>query len=182
MPNVAIAGCALAVGLACVGCTKKPPPGEEGPRKPRVDLTIVLATDDAGPPASESPDTVTVTPRSPPTSLQMFERSGLHVAVVGVPAEGDPEPFMKAAVAEAETAGSNATILVSTRCLGELEPALEKNVGAFWTVPVVVGRRCEGSVKTNVGAAALVEAGGVAKVRVTFDRHTRAFLKVDPLR
>ncbi|MBX3186574.1 MAG: hypothetical protein KF819_06150 [Labilithrix sp.] len=163
-----------------MACAKKPPPGEQGPRKPRVELTIVLAAGRGGAPSGPH-DVVTVTPEAPPASRQMFERSGMRVAVVGLPSDGDPEPFMKTAVAEAEAAGSNATVLVSTRCLGDLQPALEKNVGAFWTVPLVVGARCEGAVKPNIGAAALVENGGASKVRVTFDRHTRAFLKVEPL-
>ena len=38
--NVAI------VAIVAIGCTKKHPPADEGPRKPRVDLTIVLATDE----------------------------------------------------------------------------------------------------------------------------------------
>lgn len=171
------------VGLASVGCTKrKPPPEEHGPRKPLVDVTVVLATAtdrDAASTVSD-PDVVTVTPAAPPISRQMFERSGVRIAVLGVSAEGDPEPWMKSAVFDAEVAGSNATILVSSRCLSDLEPALEKNIGAFWTVAVVVGKRCEGSVKSNIGAAALIETGQASKVRVTFDRHTRAFIKVVP--
>jgi hypothetical protein len=168
----------LAVASASAACTKKPPPEQQGPRKPRVDITVVLAPGRDGVDAS---DVVMVTPAAPPASRQMFERDGMQVAVVAVPPEGELEPLVKTAVLDAEAAGSNATVLLSTRCLRDLQPSLEKNVGAFWTLAVVVGARCEGAVKSNIGAAALIESGGASRVRISFDRHTRAFLKVEPL-
>jgi hypothetical protein len=134
-------------------------------------------------PRAEVPrDGVTVSTSAPPATRQMFERSGVHIAVVGVPADGDPAPFLERAILDAEKAGSNATILVSTRCLKELEIGLEKNISPMWTVPLVVGARCDGTSKDRLVAAALVEAGAASRVRITFDVHTRAFIKVDPLR
>jgi hypothetical protein len=168
---------ALMVAILCglVGCRKTEPPDEHGARKPRVDLTAWLD------PSTPIPvDDVAVAVAEPPKARQMFERSGIHVAVVGVPEEGDPEPFLIAAVADAETAGSNATILVSKRCLRELQSALEKHL-RFWTVAVVIGARCEGAVNPRLGSMSLVEAGSASRVRITFDRHTRAFIKVDPI-
>jgi hypothetical protein len=168
---------ALNVAIACglVACSKHGS-SEEG-RKPRVQLTVWLD------PRAEVPsDGVSVTTSSPPSTRQMFERSGIHLAVVGVPAEGDPAPFLEKAILDAERAGSNATILVSTRCLKELQLGLEKNISPMWTVPLVVGARCDGTSKDRLVAAALVEAGAASRVRITFDVHTRAFLKVEPLR
>lgn len=153
----------FAVGLACAGCSKKPPPEEQGPRKPRVDIVVT-------PPAA------------PPASPQMLEQEGMRIALLGVPREGDLDALMKTAVHGAEADGSNASIVVSTRCLRDLEPVLEKNVRSFWTLAAVVGARCEGgAVKTNVGPTVLIESGGTPKVRITFDRRTHAFLKVEPL-
>lgn len=153
------------VGLACAGCTKKPPPEEQGPRKPRVDVVVTL-------------------PKAPPASREFIgAEDGVHIALVGVPSEGELEPLLRTAVHEAEYAGSNATVVVSTRCLRDLQPALEKNEQSFWTLAAVVGARCEGAgpSKSTIGAAVLIEAGGPPKVRITFDRHTRAFVKVEPL-
>lgn len=180
-PEHTFAALAL-VGLAVLGfmsgCTKRRAEEEErGPRKPRVDVTIALAA------SAAAPDAVTVEPGAPPATRQMFERSGLRLAAVGVPAGEDLGPLLRRVVAEAEAAGSNATILLTSRCLRELETVLEKDVAPFWTVALVVGLRCDGAaVKSHVGAAALVETGSASAARITFDRHTRAFLKVEPVR
>lgn len=156
-------GLASTAGLLCSACSKKPPPSEEqGPRKPRVEVVVTL-------------------PSAPPASRQMLEQDGVHVAVVGVPAEGDLEPLLKAAVYDAEAAGSNGTVVVSTRCLRDLQPLLEKYVASFWTLAAIVGARCDGPVKSAIGAAAVIESGTTPKVCIAFDRHTRAFFKVEPL-
>lgn len=145
-----------------------------------MELTVYLDPLD---PLAEAPsDRVSVSTSAPPAARQMFERNGVHIAVVGVPAEGDPAAFMEKAILDAEKAGSNATILVSTRCLKDLQLGLEKNISPMWTVPLVVGARCDGTSKDRLVAAALVEAGAASQVHITFDVHTRAFIKVDPLR
>ena len=146
-------------------------------RKPRIDLTVWL-----DPHAAVPVSGLTVMTSAPPSTRQMFERSGIRLAIVGVPSEGELAPFLEKSILEAEAAGSNATILVSTRCLKELQLALEKNVSPMWTVPLVVGARCDGTAKQRLVAAALVEAGSASQVRITFDVHTRAFLKVEPVR
>jgi hypothetical protein len=52
----------------------------------------------------------------------------------------------------------------------------------FWTVALVVARKCEGAaVNPRLGAMVLVEAGSASRVRITFDHTTRAFLKVEPI-
>lgn len=167
--------CGLVGALSLAACKKAAPPDEQGARKPRVDLTLWID------PPSPTPQDVSVTTATPPKDRQMFERDGVHVAVVGVPSEGDPEPFLQGSVFEAAKAGSNATVLVTTRCLKDLKPALERNILAFWSVAVVIGARCDGGVTPTLGAMALVEAGGATRVKITFDRHTRAFLKVEPI-
>ncbi len=126
-------------------------------------------------------DDLSVSTSEPPKERQMFVRNGVHIAVVGVPAEGDPAAFLENAILEAERAGSNGTILVSTRCLSELQRGLEKNISPMWTVPLVIGARCDGGSKDRLVAAALVETGSASQVRITFDLHTRAFIKVDPI-
>lgn len=106
----------------------------------------------------------------------------MRIAFLGVPLEGDLDALMKAAVHGAEADGSNASIVVSARCLRDLEPVLEKNIRSFWTLAAVVGARCEGgAAKTHIGPTVLIESGGTTKVRIAFDRHTHAFLKVEPV-
>jgi hypothetical protein len=167
----------LLIAIVCLlaaACGKRSSSGEEE-RKPRVDVTLVL-----DPHGEVAKDAIAISTASPPTSRQMHERSGIHVAIVGVPADGDPIPVLEREVPDAEQAGSNATIVVTTRCLKDLEPGLRKNLLYFWTVAVVVGARCEGNPSAQLGAAALVETGSASRVRITFDHHTRAFLKVEP--
>ena len=170
-------------GLVGVGCTKHEPPAPPaapGPRKPRVDVTVWL--DPRGEVPGATATSVTLATDAPPETRQMLERGGLHLAILGLPKGADAGAFLEKAVPEAEAAGSNATIVVSTGCLADLAPVLQKNVAPFWTVALVVGAGCGGKVKAAIGAAALVEAGQASRVRITFDRHTRAFLKVEPIR
>ena len=167
--------------LGCRGCEKAPTAQgseDEGrlPRKPRVEVTIGLGSS-PGLPA----DAIIVDPRSPPAKRQTFERSGITVAVVGIP-EGDAAVLMKAEVAAAYAAGASALVFVTTRCLADLQPILTKDIAGFWTVPLVIGARCDGAaVEPNIGAAALVAAGTASRVTITFERTTHAFLKVQPL-
>jgi hypothetical protein len=167
--------------LGCRGCEKAPAAqgnDDEGrlSRKPRVELTVGLGSS-PGLPA----DAIILDPQSPPTKPLTFERSGITVAVVGIPPSGDAASLMKAEVAAAYAAGASALVFVSTRCLADLEPILTKDIAGFWTVPLVIGARCDGAVQTNIGAAALVAVGTASRVTITFERTTRAFLKVQPL-
>ena len=133
------------------------------------------------PPAAIPAGDVAVTTSAPSPERQMFDRNGIHVAVVGVPKDADPEPFLQGAVSAAESAGSNATVFVTTRCLRDREPALARNILTSWTVAVVIGAHCDGAATPRLGAMAMVELGSASKVKITFDRHTRAFLKVEPI-
>lgn len=163
-----------------LGCGKKSSPTtlseDEERRKPRVDVTVLL-----DPHGDVPPEAVTITTAAPPTERQMFERSGVHVAVVRVPPDVDPMAFLSREVPDAEKAGSNGTIVVTTRCLKDLLPAFEQNLLYFWTVALVIGARCEGNPNAGLGAAAWVEAGSASRVRIRFDRRTRAFLKVETI-
>src|SRR5215475_8016340 len=106
--------------MLCIGCSKHeagPPP--EPPTKPRVDIMVWLDRDPEGDPQTA----VAVATKVPPKTREMLERSGLHLAILGVPADVDPVAFLNNAIPEAEVAGSNATIVVTTRCLADLEPA-----------------------------------------------------------
>lgn len=167
--------------LGCRGCQKGPAAQENADeersaRKPRVEVTIGLGSIPALP-----ADAIIVDPRSPPTKPQSFERSGITVVVVGIP-EGDAAVLMKAEVAAAYAAGASALVFVTTRCLAEIQLILTKDIAGFWTVPLVIGARCDGdAVQPNIGAAALVAAGTASRVTITFERTTRAFLKVQPL-
>src|SRR5690348_8903391 len=92
------------------------PPAPQGPRKPRVDITVWL--DRA--PEGDRDAAVEISTQSPPKGREMLERSGLKLAILGVPAEGDAQAFLEKAVPEADAAGSVGTILVSTRCAADL--------------------------------------------------------------
>lgn len=162
----------LAIGLVA-GC-RKPAPTDE--RKARVELDVWLQ------PRAVVPEEAIAVAAEPPSTMQTLERAGMRVAIVGVPREGDPIPAFERVVSEAFQAGSNATIVVTQRCLRELVPAMEKHLLTSWTVALVVGAPCEGAVSPALGAALFVEAGSVPRVRITFDRRTRAFLRVEPIR
>jgi hypothetical protein len=171
-------------GMVGIGCTKPDSPAPAaalGPKKPRVDITVFL--DPTAEPA-DAATSLSVATGAPPKERLLLERSGLHFGIVGVPDGLSPEAasdFLAKAVPAAEFAGSNATIIVSRGCLADLQLALQKNIQAFWPVALVVGKSCGGKVKPAIGAAALVEAGKASRVRITFDRHTRAFVKVEPI-
>jgi hypothetical protein len=171
---VALIGLVLTLAAA-LGCRKS-----EDRRKPRVDLMVMLDPTDAD--ARSAPrDAIAVATANPPKERQMLERSGLHIAVVGIPTDVDPIPLLVNAVADAERAGSNGTIIVTKRCLKDLLPAVQKDLAWFWTVPLILGARCEGNPKSWLGASAWVEVGSASRVRIVFDRHTRGFLKVEPI-
>jgi hypothetical protein len=168
---------AVTVAIVCglVSCRKTAPPEE--PRKPRVDVTVWI-----DPSRDVAPEDLVVTSAAPPAKRQMFERSGVHLAIAGVPPDGELSQLLLDTIRPAEFAGSNATILVSTRCLHDLQPALQKDLLLFWSVAVVVARRCEGApVSPTLGAMVLLEPGSTSRVRITFDRTTRTFLKVEPI-
>jgi len=164
--------------MLCLGCSRhETPPAPQGPKKPRVDLTVWLD----GEPQGDPQTTLAISTKAPPKGREMLERSQLKLAVLGVPADVDAQTFLEKAVPEAEAAGANATVVVSTKCAADLARAIEKKIYVYWRVPLVVGASCDGQVKPTVGSAAVVEAGKASRVRIVFDRHTQAFLKVDPI-
>ena len=165
--------------MLCLGCSRnEAPPAEQAPRRPRVDLTVWLDHEPNGDPQT----TVAISTRTPPKEREALHRSGLRLAIIGVPANADAQTFLEQAVGEADGAGFDAIILVSTRCLADLAAAIEKKIQVYWKVPLVVGAACEAKVKPALGAAMMVAAGSVSNVRITFDVRTRAFLKVEPIR
>jgi hypothetical protein len=168
----------VAIAVVAAGaCSKAPPSHDEG-RKPRVDLTVWL-----GPKSDVPEDGLVVSTTEPPAGVTFFDKVDMKIAVVGVPVEGDPAPGLEKAISDVHVAKANAAIVVTKRCLRDLVPALRKNLLPFWVVAIVVGARCDGPpVESNLGAAALLEAGAASRVRITFDRRTRAFLKVEPLK
>ena len=168
---------ALIVAIVCalVACSKTQSSSEA--RGARTEITFWLDPRGAVP----SEDVAVVTTK-PPNAMQLLDRGDLKIAVVGVGAEGDATPLLQKVMDEAYRAGSNATVVVTTRCLTDLVPGMRKDLLYFWTMVAAVGARCDGGSPPRIGAAAFVEVGSASRIKVTFDRRTRAFLKVEPVR
>lgn len=164
--------------MLCLGCSRhEAPPAREGPKKPLVDITVWIDRTPEGDPET----TVAISTKTPPRAREMLQRSGFQMAIVGVPADADLQAFLEKEVPEVEAAGSIATLVVSTRCLADFVPILQKKISLYWRVALVVGAPCEAKTKSALGTAILVEAGKISQVRMTFDRHMGAFLKVEPI-
>src|SRR5262245_21503939 len=119
--------------MLCLSCSRQEAaPAPQGPRKPRVDLTVWLDHEPEGDPATA----VAISTKSPPKERLMMDKTGVRVAVIGVPADADVMTFLPKQVQDAEKAGSNATLIVSTRCLADLAPAIDKQIYVFWNVPL----------------------------------------------
>lgn len=161
----------LAAGFIA-GCRKAAQTDE---RKARVEVDVWLEP-------RERVAEHEVVAAEPPKALQSIERAGMRIVVVGIPTDGDPLALFDKAASDGYQAGSNATIVVTRRCLRDLVPAMQKYMLTAWTVALVVGARCDGPVSPTVGAALFVESGSAARVKITFDRRTRAFLRVEPVR
>ena len=168
---------ALIVAIVCAlgACSKTQSSSE--PRGARTEITIWLDPRGAVP-----SDDVAVVTTKPPSAMQVHDRGDLKIAVVGVGAEGDATPLLQAAMGETYRAGSNATVVVTTRCLKDLVPGMQKDLLYFWHMVAAVGARCDGSAPPRIGAAVFVDAGSASRIKVTFDRRTRAFSKVEPVR
>jgi hypothetical protein len=165
----------VAIVGALAACSKTQPSNDS--RGARTEITFWLDPRGAVP-----PDDVPVVTTKPPSAVQLLERGDLKIAIVGVGAEGDAAPLLGKAMDEAYRAGSNATVVVTTRCLKDLVFGMKKDLLYFWHMIAAVGARCEGGAPERIGAAAFVEAGSASRIKVTFDPRTRAFLKVEPLR
>jgi hypothetical protein len=116
--------------------------------------------------------------------LEFFDHpSGLRLAVIRIPREGDPAEVIERAMGEVHyRADTHAAFFVTTRCLSDLQPALKKNLLGDWFVAIVVGARCDGGYEPRMAAAAQIAIGSASRVRITFDdRSTHAILKVEPL-
>jgi hypothetical protein len=168
----------LLVAMLCLGCSRnEAPPAPQGPKKPRVDITVWLDRE----PEGDSQAAFTISTKTPPRERQIVDKSGVRLAVVGVPTGVDPAAFLPQQVRDAEAAGANATILVSARCLADLAPAIEKQIFIFQTVPLVIGPPCEAKVKPAIGTAMMLESGQASRVRISIDLHTHELLKVEPI-
>jgi hypothetical protein len=168
----------LILGVLIASACSKPAPAYDEGRKPRLDFTIWLE-----PKADLPADALAIRIPELPTGVKFFEQSDLRIGVIRVPDEGDPAPIMERSVGEVHWTKGSAAIIVTTRCLRDLVPTFQKNLLPFWNVALVVGAHCDGPpVEPVMGAAALVETGAASHVRITFDRRTKVFLKVEPLK
>jgi hypothetical protein len=165
----------VAIVCVLVACSKTH--SSSDPRGARKEISFWLDPRGAVP-----PDDVAVSTTEPPSAFQLLERGEFKIAVVGVGAEGDATPLLQKAMDETFRAGSNATVVVTTRCLKDLVPGMQQDLLYFWHMVAAVGAHCEGTVPARIGAAVFVEVGSASRIQVTFDRRTRAFLKVEPLR
>ena len=77
--------------------------------------------------------------------------------------EADLQAFVEKEVPEVEAAGSIGTLVVSTRCLADFVPILQKKISLYWRVALVVGAACEAKTKPALGTAVLVEAGKISR-------------------
>lgn len=164
-----LAWAALAVGCSRSGAS----PAKDDKR---IDLTVWL-----DPKGDVGPDGLVLSIADPLPPLQFVERAGLKLAVIGVPREGDPMELMERTIADVHHANVQAAFFVTTRCLSDLQPTMRRNLLPFWIVALVVGARCDGGFDPEMGAAAQVAIGSASRVRITFDRSTRVFLRVEPL-
>jgi len=127
------------------------------------------------------PEDFVISTKTPYPPFQFVERQGLKVGYIGVPAQGDPTELMEHNVGETHWGNGQAAFFITTRCLSELQPALKKNLLPFWIVALVVGAQCDGGYEPQIAAASQVAIGSASRVRITFDRSTKVFLRVEPL-
>ena len=163
--------------VATSSCSKKPPPSHDEAKKPRLDVTVWID------PKGEVPeDNVAVFTDGGPPGISFVERGDLKFGVIHIPAEGDPGPLMELSVGQTHWSKGSAAIILTKRCLRDLVPTFQKNLLPFWNVALVVGAHCDGPpVEPMMAAAAMIETGAASKVRITFDRRTKVFLRVEPL-
>lgn len=178
MPNdtkkIALVSVAFCIAFSLLGCKKA---NTDSERRPRLEVTVWLDPRDPVPPGD-----IAVSTTAPPKERQLFDLGDVHMAVVAAPTEGDIPALMERVVVDADIQGhSNGTVVVTTGCAKDVVEVFQKNLLPFWTVAVVVGNRCGDPATPRVGAAAVVERGTASRVRVTFDRHSRAFIKVEPI-
>jgi hypothetical protein len=164
-------GLIVAIVCAFAGCSKPPPVGTRG------EITFWL-----DPPGAVPKGDVAVATQRPSMQMEVLDRAELKVAVAGIPADGDASAHLWRVMDETYRAGSNTTVVVTTRCLKDLVPEMQKHLLYYWHMVAAVGARCDGGAPPRIGAAVFVEAGSASRVKVTYDRRTRAFLKVEPLR
>lgn len=177
---------AIVCGLVGAGCRKHEPAlpsAPAGEKKPRVELTVWL--DPTGGPAARDGTAISLSTAALPKTPQLVKREGIAIGVIGVPknlALREAIEYLGNTIYEIRVAGSDATVVLGVDCLKDLAPAIQRNRELWWTVALVVGNPCGGRVTSPIGVTALVETGQASRVRLTFDRNTRALLKVEPLR
>jgi hypothetical protein len=170
--------------LACVGCVKHeapPPPAAGSAKKPRAEITV-WADPSAAP--QDDPNSF-VLPTEPPKTLLVVERGGMTLGVIGLPkglSSADTMTLLDKPILAAqanESPALDAMIAVSSGCLKDLEPVIKEYFFRWWKLVLVVGAPCQGKVTSPMGVTALVEVGRGRYVRLTFDRNTRAILRVE---
>jgi hypothetical protein len=142
----------------------------------RFDVTVWIDPKGTVPPADFVVSTTTAHP-----PIEFVERQGLKIGYIGVPAQGDPTEIMEHNVLEVHRTKADAAIFVTTRCLSDLQPVFKKNLLPFWIVALVVGAQCDGGYDPQIAAAGQVAIGSASRVRITFDRSTKVFLRVEPV-
>ena len=141
----------------------------------RFDLTVWL-----DPKGDVPPDGFVISTSKAYPPFQFHEHAGLKIGLIGVPAQGDPTEVMERGVGQTHAGNGDVVIFVTTRCLSDLQPVFQKNLLPFWNVALVVGAECKGGYEPRIAAAAQVAIGSASRVRVTFDRSTKVFLRVEP--
>lgn len=170
---------ALVALFAGTGCREQARPQAPAPppRKPRVEVTVHV-----DPGAVAEDDATVVLPAKPPVTRQLTTRAGMRIGISGLPRGLDPEAIvthLDRALDPSEDGEVDAALVVSDACLEELFPVLKKDFTRWWRTPLVVGADCGAEVPSPLGVIALVRRGRGAKVGITFDRNTHAFLRVE---
>ncbi len=165
----------LIVSAAVAACSRSQ--GSAATDGKRFDLTVWL-----DPKGDVPPDGFVLSTSKAYPPFQFHEHAGLKIGVIGVPPEGDPTEIMERGVGQTHWGSGDVAIFVTTRCLSDLQPAFQKNLLPFWNVALVVGAECKGGYEPRIAAAAQVAIGSASRVRVTFDRSTKAFLRVEPMK
>ena len=162
--------CAFALALTALDCK---------PRRAEQDLVVWLDPQGPVPPSGVG---ILTSPTPPAAPVVVEEREGTKIVIARVPPDGDATAALEKIMGQAFDSGGYATVVIPSRCLKDLEPGFRKNLLYFWHAAAVIGAPCEGAVPSSIGAAAFVSRGSASRVQITFDRRTRAFVRVQPLR
>ena len=84
------------------------------------------------------PPTVRVAGVVPAAPVVVEEREGTKIVIARVPPEGDATAALEKVMGQAFDSGGNATVVVTSRCLKDLEPGFRKNLLYFWHAAIVI--------------------------------------------